>query len=251
MRNAPPSTAKLLCLLALPGSIVLTATCTPSESKQVDLDRIVVGQRADGLIDRVVEKYRNATSYRDHGTVIQFEENGEDEEYRKTFKTAFVRPDRFRFEWSEPWPMSGRVRRVVWSDGKETRTWWEIPLGRDLDEKDADLDMAIAGATGVSSGAANTIPSILMYGTVRGRTLKDLERSRVEREVVLDGRPAWVITGIFADHYLMRVYVDKKELVILQIDESRKEDHGTLDDRTTYSPEIGVAITDQELERGW
>jgi hypothetical protein len=210
-----------------------------------------VGAKADKLIERVAEVYRTTKSYRDSGVIIEYEKDGESERERVRFKTAFVRPDRFRFEWSEPWPINGTVRRVVWSNGKEVRTWWQIPLARDLDERGGSLDMAIAGATGVSHGAAHTIPVLLMSPSICGRTIRDLVRPRIERDAMFDERAVWIVAGLYAERYLMRVYVDKETLVIRRIDESQREDRCLLERTTTYSPELDPKVADSELEKGW
>lgn len=209
-----------------------------------------VGAKANELIAMVVDVYRTAKSYRDTGTIIAYDAYGESERDHVTFKTAFVRPDRFRFEWREPWPIDGSVRRVVWSDGREARTWWQVPLGDDLDEIEPSLDLAIAGATGVSRGTAHTIPSLLLAPHVEGRSLKDMIRPRIERDTTLGERRVWVVAGLYGS-CLLRVFVDQQTLLVLRVDESQSEDHGLLDSTTTYQPELDPKITESELTRGW
>jgi hypothetical protein len=210
-----------------------------------------IGQPADKLLSDVIENYRTTKSYRDHGTVIGYKDDGVTEDYRFEFKTAFVRPARFRFEWSEPWPRAGWPRRVVWSNGGETWTWWERRRAKDEERRDADLDMAIAGATGISRASAHTIPAILMFGEISGRTLNDLAGTRVECEDVVNERAVWVITGVFADYIPMRVFVDKERLSVLRIEESEHSRYGKVDKVTIYHPELGAKVEDGELARGW
>lgn len=211
---------------------------------------LAVGAKANELIASVAEVYRSAKSYRDTGAITAFDADGESERDHVTFKTAYVRPGRFRFEWREPWPIDGTVRRVVWSDGRESRTWWQVPLGDDLDEQEPSLELAIAGATGVSRGTAHAIPSLLLSPHVDGRSIKDLVRPRIERDTTLDQRRVWVVAGINGS-CLLHVYVDQETLLILRIDESQSEDHGLLDSTTTYRPELDPNITDSELAKGW
>jgi hypothetical protein len=210
-----------------------------------------VSAKADKLIERVAEVYRTTKSYRDSGIIIEYEKDGETERERVTFKTVFVRPGRFRFEWAEPWPIGGTARRVVWSNEKETKTWWQIPLARDFEDDDGSLNMAIAGATGVSHTAVHTIPVLLMSPSICGRTIRDLVRPRIERDTTLEDRRVWVVAGIYADHYIMHVYIDKETLLIRRIDESQREDHALLDRTTMYAPELDPKIADSELEKGW
>jgi len=237
--------------LMLAGLLPACARAGAQSKQQASDPPLRVSAKADKLIEQVAEVYRTAKSYRDSGVIIEYEKDGDTERERLKFKTAFVRPDRFRFEWAEPWPIGGTARRVVWSNEKETKTWWQIPLGRDFEDNDRSLGMAIAGATGVSHAAAHTIPALLIFSDVGGRTILDLVRPRIERDTTLEDRPVWVVAGIFADYYVMHVYVDKESLLIRRIDDSQREDHGLLDRTTTYSPELDPKVTDSDLEKGW
>ena len=119
---------------------------------------------AKQIIDRMAEVYAGCNSYRDSGSVkTQFigENNFLTE---KTFKTAFVRHDRFRFEYREEM-FNVRSRNIIWSNGKDVQTWWDVRPGV---EKAKSLDMAVAGATGVSSSSAHTVPRLLLPDEVSG-----------------------------------------------------------------------------------
>src|SRR5207249_4186630 len=71
---------------------------------------------ADEIFAYMVQSYRNCTSYSDSGVVktIFIMTNGRTRTVEQPFTTAFVRPDRFRFEFQEK---SGRpdqsVRRYI------------------------------------------------------------------------------------------------------------------------------------------
>ena len=74
------------------------------------------------ILGRIREAYAECESYQDEGdvTTVFFLEDGERSTHVRPFTTAFVRPDRFRFEFRSRFE-SGPVRAdehsfVVWTD---------------------------------------------------------------------------------------------------------------------------------------
>src|ERR1041384_6459162 len=109
--------------------------------------------------------YATCKSYRDTGVLTNaFSADFIDV---KTFQTVFVRSVRFRFEFQN----DKRKRYIVWAQSNEVLTWWDIDPGT---KKHPSLDDGLAGATGVSSGAAHTIPVLLLPNDITGRKLTDL-----------------------------------------------------------------------------
>lgn len=123
------------------------------------------------VVARLVAAYRTCATYRDTGVVrtVYFEATGPRTQDRP-FKTAFVRPDSFRFEFTET-VLGKTTRYIVSQQGADVRTWWDVKPGiRTLQS----LDMGLAGATGVSGGSAHVVPSLLLPEGVSGRSLKDM-----------------------------------------------------------------------------
>ena len=85
---------------------------------------------AQEILQRMAEVYGTCDSYCDSGVVetVYHSEDGQ-RVTRKPFTTAFVRHDRYRFEFRHrhgedlPWR-----RNVVWTNGRKTRTLWDIDL---------------------------------------------------------------------------------------------------------------------------
>lgn len=115
---------------------------------------------AHQVIEKMGEVYRKCSSYQDSGTVQKIPVKSSNKQVvRKIFKTYFIRPDLFRFEWREKIPPKQEMSLyVVWCKGKETYTYWEIGKF----EKSKSLEQAIAANTGVSSGGINTVPLMLI-----------------------------------------------------------------------------------------
>jgi outer membrane lipoprotein-sorting protein len=116
----------------------LTLTCglftsIAAETESTD------GLTAQQILDKMATTYATCKSYRDSGAVTNFFSPLHIDV--KPFRTAFVRPDRFRFEYDDP---TQEKPYIVWAKGGEVRTWWYIKPGV---EKPSLLDLGVAGAT--------------------------------------------------------------------------------------------------------
>lgn len=112
------------------------------------------------VLSRLAEKYAKCRSYSDSG-VVEFDDvRGNREQLR--FRTEFVRPDYFRFEWQDYGPNRGKSESfsTVWSNGDTHFVlfdWKNMEL-----VSQQSLQLAIAAATGCSAGAAHVVPALLL-----------------------------------------------------------------------------------------
>ena len=95
---------------------------------------------AQQILDKMATAYATCKSYRDSGVVTNFF-NPQHIDV-KPFRTAFVRPDQFRFEYDDGTP---EKPYIVWAKGSEVRTWWYIKPGV---ESQPSLELGIAGGHG-------------------------------------------------------------------------------------------------------
>ena len=195
------------------------------------------------VLRRIREAYADCESYRDEGEVrtVFVSKDGLKRTDLKTFKTAFVRPDRFRFEFKA---RRGEVewnQYVIWADEDGVRSWWTIEQEV---EYPTSLGLAIAGATGVSSGSAYYVPNLLMPDLVGGRGLLP-DGSKVIGEELLDGLACHKVE----DPDGMTLWFDKEELLLRAVFQTRAfEDEGfSTEKRMTYRPQFNVEIADAEL----
>src|SRR5581483_3621770 len=125
---------------------------------------------AEDILTTAEAAYARCRTYADTGCVrtVFLEPDGRTDFVSTTpFETAFVRPDRFRFEFSTHHPKTTEFSRyIIAASGPEVQAWWDIRPGV---ERPESLAMALAGATGVSGSAAHTVPSLLMPDRVTGR----------------------------------------------------------------------------------
>ncbi|HVU64673.1 MAG TPA: hypothetical protein VHC70_11905 [Phycisphaerales bacterium] len=116
------------------------------------------------IMEKVRAAYAHCPSYQDTGDVVcVFIHDGPPPRRRTTsrpFSTWFVRPNRFRFESArrDIGPPEEWNRHVVWERDGVARSWWSIRG----EKEPMDLSRLLAGATGISGGAAHRIPHLLM-----------------------------------------------------------------------------------------
>src|SRR5438132_12536499 len=86
---------------------------------------------AEEILARVARTYAEAQSYRDTGLVrtVFISDDRPDRTVEKSFKTAFIRPDDFRFEYDEKEDDGRDYRYIIWRKGKEIQTWWDVTPG--------------------------------------------------------------------------------------------------------------------------
>ncbi len=202
---------------------------------------LAVGARAQGrrpdartVVRKMAESYAACKSYQDTGVVetIYHEETGGRID-KMPFKTYFKRPSLLRFEWIDYFPRKVGRTSVVWSDGASTFTYWEP----DKFEKEEDLSMGIAGATGVSHGAAHTVPRLLLPVGIGGFALTDLKDLTLVGEEVFEGEPCYKITGKHPNGDVHELWISKRDFLL------RKE-------RTETPGLDGESVTEEEIHRG-
>lgn len=200
------------------------------------------GWSAVGVLDSMATAYAGCESYADSGLVkTVFTSARGKRTVERPFRTAFVRPDRFRYEYSSGGDPEQRY--TVWRKGKEVRTWWFVDPGV---ERSQSLNLALAGATGVSDGSAHTIPALLLPREVSGRRLLDMTDVRRLDDERLAGVDCFRIAGLYADDP-MTLWIDRKSFLVRQIlKHDQFSDFSTVA-TTTYDPVVNTTIPDGDL----
>jgi hypothetical protein len=154
-----------------------------------------------------------------------------------SFKTAFSRPDRFRFEFQGNRADS---RFILWAKENEILTWWSIRPGA---EKVQSLGEGIAGATGISGGSAHTVPILLLPDKIEGRKLTDMTELKRLPDETLDGVSCFTLQGKYANS-TTTLWLDQKTYLIHRIYTGTPVRNTT----TVYLPELNPAVPDSQLE---
>jgi len=201
--------------------------------------------KAEDVLGRMAKVYSGCKSYRDSGVVktVFVQANG-NRTVEKPFTTVFLRPDRFRFEFKENNGRGQERRYIIWRKGKEVQTWWDIKPGV---EKPESLNLALAGATGVSDLSAHTVPALLLPKEVEGRRLMDMTEAKRIDDAKLDKVDCFRIEGKFGGNPTT-LWIDQKSFLVRQIDAQNKFDDFRTETTTTYDPAIDDEIPDKKLE---
>jgi len=162
----------------------------------------------------------------------------------KTFSTAFVHPDRFRFEYNERRRGNIEYRYIVCRKELDVQTWWDVTPGI---KTQPTLAFALGAATGVSSGSAHTIPALLMPDEIGGRRLTDITEPKLIEDAMLEKMSCFRIQGQWGSA-LRTLWVDKKTFLVRKIVSQREGKSISTQTTTTYTPVINGEVTEQMLE---
>jgi len=180
---------------------------------------------AADIMYNMSEVYANCTSYQDRGIVRHFEQSAdagkegqmvESHRHRVAFKTYFVRPDKYYFEWAEP-PVGDpetATHRVnaFWTDGgKVMRLFYSQPGA----EVCPGLDYVIAASAGISKGASVTIAAYLLPSLrQKMRTLFRLREVVLAEQCDLDGRGCYLLKGTTWSGSEEQLWVDRDNFLL-------------------------------------
>ena len=138
------------------GAAVLLAggAATVAISQTGDNQPVPVDQPAREILQKSAATYAALTSYRDSGQVVS---QIAGQTLNSTFNIRLQRPNRYRVEWAQTTQFFTNGG-VVWSAGNGDYMVMEHGQNNVQPEREPDLPTALGSATGVSSGAAATIP---------------------------------------------------------------------------------------------
>jgi len=230
-------------LLVACGAIGATLLQLQAMAQEPKADQLTAKQ----IVERSAEQYAKCGSYHDAGVVrTVFFWTDSKRSYEKPFKTAFVRPDRFRFEFKD-WthPATGKQRPyIVWCKGDDVLIWWDISPEV---KKPESLESALEAAAAVSSGSAHTIPALLIPDQVGGRRLADFTDAKRIEDAKLGKVDCFRIQGKFSGGS-RTMWVDKEMFLVRRIDAQNGSGDFRAEETTTYQPVINGEIADKLLQ---
>jgi outer membrane lipoprotein-sorting protein len=201
---------------------------------------------AKDILDRMARAYAECRTYRDSGVVktVFITTVGKQTRNRRTvekpFTTAFVRPDRFRYEFTNG---DSEDRYLAWQKGEEVLVWW---YAQPQVQKEKSLGLALAGATGVSSGSAHTVPSMLLPEEVGGRRPEELPGAKRIEDGRFDDADRYRIEGRYSSGP-DTLWIDKKTYLLRRIDQQRSGKDYRTEETTTYAAFLDEAVPDKML----
>jgi hypothetical protein len=179
---------------------------------------------AQQLLQQVVARYAAFVSYADEGTV-RTRVRSEEPELITTFSTLISKPACFRFEFRRPHPYPPLRhivhRHLVVSDGSTVQVVRDNP-GQPLQiDTSRSLELAVAGATGISSGSAHTIARLLLP-QVGGLSLLELVDAQLRPDVSLGSAVCYQVEAKFPrSGGLATLCIEKDTLLIRRFGTAR------------------------------
>ena len=165
----------------------------------------------NAILARMHEVYAKAETYQDTGVVETIMDFGSRKQaLTKTFSIAFKRPTSIKIEWIDTQYGGQKTRSVLWSDGKLTQTFWEQ---LNQVQKSQSLMMGIAGATGVSGGAAHTVPSMLL-NNLKIPALSMLTNVKLLHEEKFEDVQCYVIVGKHPAGFDYTLWIGKSDYLL-------------------------------------
>jgi hypothetical protein len=218
-------------------------------------------QEAPQILLKMQKVYSGCRSYRDTGeikssSVTDGGRFGSD----RPFSTAFVRPDNFRFQFTDRGLGERSANYIVWLGDNQVRSWWDAKPGV---RKPESLRSALDQAASLSGGVSVRIPGLLMPAKI-GREAPLIGATRIDdgtdRNVAcirIKGRqhevPYTLTMGGMTLQVLeesVTIWLDRGSLLLRRIDETKKFDTYRSETTTTYSPELNVDIAAEQLAFG-
>ena len=179
-------------------------------------------QDISSIISKTESNYSTLKVYLDSGKVISsFYNLASPHKSAILFKTAYKPTGEFNFEFYQ----LGTVRlNIVNRDGNNKVMKYFGSAAVEVQS----FALAMAGATGISSGAAIMIPNLLMPGEIKTRhknIFRSISDAKLEASEVIDGRSCYKIMGKEdpedKEGYV-RIWISKADYLIRKIETDRK-----------------------------
>ncbi len=218
---------------------------------------------AEQIVELATHVYARCDSYRDSGVAATtYTSDGRQWTAEKPFTTAFVRPNRIRFEYQDMSAGDPPPSYIIWADGNDVRTWSDVQPGVN---RPATVSRAIAAAAGVSQGTSHRIPSMLRPDPSAPKSALELSYARRIENGEVDGFECFRIRGqsimtprtmgsgdtaVVLQENSSTIWIDKQSYLVRRVDESNVYDSFRTETVTTYHPEINVEIPSEQLAFG-
>lgn len=167
-------------------AVAIATSCAPTKPKAPR------PPTAAEIVATMVSTYQRASSYEDHGTVV--EEFIGSHTRHADFDTLLVRSTGFRYDVRDEW---GGSPAVFWTSGGKLHS---LRRGGAIQERES-----LGGARFYSA-----IPSLLLPAYAGGPTLANLKQLRVAPSTEpVDGRACWKVTGTRERGGEMTLWIDQ------------------------------------------
>jgi outer membrane lipoprotein-sorting protein len=172
---------------------------------------------ATDLIKKVEDTYRTMKTYKAEGTIIADIKTSDTAERAETsFSILLKKPSFYRITWSmkSNSPKAKSYSGAVWNDGAQP-LFYNGLFG--TCRKVNNDQLALACATGVSSGAANTIPSLFLdVSAEKTSPFSLLMEPRIEKTEKIGKEACYVLSASSAISRKETFWISQKRFLIIK-----------------------------------
>lgn len=174
-------------------------------------------RNAREFLDALTAHYRALSSYSDVGVVRPI---WKPDPLSCWFETQYESPGRFRFQFIRPHPYRKLrhllTKYIAGSDGSAAYFVTEEGGRLPTVEEQESLEMAVAGATGISQGTAHTIGGLLLE-CVGGFSFSMLQRPRFRSSRHFDGVACYRVSGVFPPIGRFTLWVGAQDFLLRKV----------------------------------
>jgi hypothetical protein len=238
--------ATMLLMLITCGCGSDTATTTPADPAPANVAELT----PDQIFEKVMATYQAMETYQSTGTiVIDMDMGGKQMNMQTKFSMLLKKPNLHHITWTQKnMPMPGMVQSgAVWSDGTQPYLYMGI---MNAYSKMAGDDMALASATGISGGAAFTIPSLFLPALHKQTNpFSRLTDPKLEKVENVGNEECYVISGSSAMSEKETFWISKSKYLLIRHSRSFEPSEGgrKMPEMTDESLEESIKAMGQEV----
>jgi outer membrane lipoprotein-sorting protein len=192
------------------------------------------------IFEKVQTKYNSIQTYKSQGIITSdVDVNGMKMKIETSFSIVLKKPNQYLITWDQKnMPMPGMVQSgAVWSDG--TQPYLYMGVLNAYSKMDSDK-LALASATGISGGAAYTIPSLFFAAFKEQQSpFSRLRNPSIEKTEKIGNEDCYVISGSSSISKEETFWISKSRFLIIKYSRSLEPSEGG-----TVVPKM----TDEQLE---
>jgi len=193
---------------------------------------------AEQVLEKSAKVYLDCRTYRDSGVVATTYITGDKRRSdKRTFTTAFRRPDSFRFELKD----NDGYSFIVWRNGLEVKTWWDL---QPVIQQGKSFSDAIAEAIGISGGTAHTVSNLLLPQDVRGRNVLAMKGAMTLGDGDIGGKSFYRVQ--VADKQVL--WIGKEDFLIHRIESAKDYKNFKTEVVADYEPVVNEEIPQTLLD---
>jgi outer membrane lipoprotein-sorting protein len=192
------------------------------------------------ICEKVGATYKSMQTYKAEGTITSdIDTGGTKMNIETSFSIILKKPNLYLISWTQKnMPMPGMAQSgTVWSDGTQPYLYMGIMSAYSKITTD---EMALASATGISGGAAFTIPSLFLSAfKEQSAPFSRLKDPKIEKVEKVGKEECYVLSGPSAISKRETFWISKTSYLITKYERSLEPPEGG-----TVIPEM----TDEQLE---